>query len=434
MQSYLLEIRNNPPAIAAIFYHPDGSTDKPPNGNDPSWNLDDGGKWKNNPFPIYAVPGSVGSALMHALSLYSGNMTDVPHGDELVKMYDSRNFVRLYVDIDVDDNSNIPSLWVFLIIVLCILLAVVLTTSIIMHLFQARRRRSLQRRVARGEVDLEALGIKRLMVPQSVLDKMPLYKYTSPAEASTSSSSSPIQNAGAKPTRDNTFSQPTCPICLDDFVHNETIVRELPCNHIFHPECIDPFLRDNSSLCPMCKKSALPQGYCPVQVTNLMVRRERLVRRMRERLPDERDDMTPGQRFSLAMSALAQRARRTSTPVVPQRNQSATTNGPGLSTEMTNMESPSQTIVERVSETSEATANASAPPDDVQREGTSARRAWRRERLARAQQNDFAARARVSEDTRPKCEFLAIPFCFPLCWLTENKGRRIVGRILPILD
>jgi hypothetical protein len=62
------------------------------------------------------------------------------------------------------------------------------------------------------------------------------------------------------------------------------MVRELPCQHIFHPECVDAFLSTSSSLCPMCKKSALPRGYCPAIITNAMVRRERVVRRIRERV------------------------------------------------------------------------------------------------------------------------------------------------------
>lgn len=76
-----------------------------------------------------------------------------------------------------------------------------------------------------------------------------------------------------------TFSQPTCPICLDDFVPGSSVVRELPCAHIFHPDCVDTFLMQNSSLCPLCKKSVLPPDFCPTRVTNLMVRRERLLRR-----------------------------------------------------------------------------------------------------------------------------------------------------------
>jgi hypothetical protein len=59
------------------------------------------------------------------------------------------------------------------------------------------------------------------------------------------------------------------------------MLRELPCTHIFHAACVDPFLTTHSSLCPLCKKSALPTGYVPKTITNVMVRRERQVRRLR---------------------------------------------------------------------------------------------------------------------------------------------------------
>jgi hypothetical protein len=185
-----------------------------------------------------------------------------------------------------------------------------------MHWVQRRRRRRLRQRVVTGELDLEVLGIKRLTVPQELLDKMPLYTYgtvrperaASPlapaakvdknvSSNSGSRSSSPSPDVRPTPAmvrahsyRPTALDQPTCPICLDDFVAadpstNEegNTVRELPCHHIFHPECVDAFLRDNSSLCPMCKKSCLPQGFCPKNVTNAMVRRERIMRRNRER-------------------------------------------------------------------------------------------------------------------------------------------------------
>jgi hypothetical protein len=218
----------------------------------------------------------------------------------------------------LDGGNNLPSLWVFLLIVLGILIFIIGSTSFTMHWIQRKRRDRLRRRVADGEVDLEALGIKRLTVPQEVLDKMPLYTYTGPAGSKElgappltrlgttetrhkatleRSLSSPIEESPSLPqtatpanplhkVHSTHFSQPTCAICLDDFVSSDTIVRELPCRHIFHPECIDSFLRENSSLCPMCKKTVLPKGYCPAAVTNAMVRRERMVRRMRERIPD----------------------------------------------------------------------------------------------------------------------------------------------------
>lgn len=46
------------------------------------------------------MPTDSGTTLMDASARYSGNMTDVPNGHELTEYYDSRDYVRLYVDID----------------------------------------------------------------------------------------------------------------------------------------------------------------------------------------------------------------------------------------------------------------------------------------------------------------------------------------------
>lgn len=179
-----------------------------------------------------------------------------------------------------------------------------------MHLISRQRRNNLRNRVANGEVDLEALGIKRLTVPENVLKKMPIYTYVARAPGAASPSPTEetfiddktqtrhkMQRASTATTSTvdgksgrRSWLQPTCAICLEDFVPGESSVRELPCLHIFHPECIDPFFRENSSLCPMCKKSVLPRGYCPAHVTNAMVRRERTVRRLRDRVPGEHHD------------------------------------------------------------------------------------------------------------------------------------------------
>lgn len=207
-----------------------------------------------------------------------------------------------------------------------------------MRWVQRRRRRSLARRLAAGEVDLEAIGIKKLKVPQSVLNKMPLYIYTEssttpvgekPSDTATrtngnesrpgthraqygtvgssakepetqhSPASSPERKPGVShkqrpslPENNLMFSQSTCAICLSDYVPLSTNVRELPCGHIFHPECIDTFLLQTSSRCPLCKESSLPPGFCPPEVTNAMVYRERLAR-TRERELRTRSLPTP---------------------------------------------------------------------------------------------------------------------------------------------
>lgn len=363
-QNYFAAARLDP-IRGFIFFQPTNTTAPPPAVTDSAWDLGDGGKWKTqNNYPIFAVSGLDGVRLTVESSLYSGNLTGVPYGPQLASLYDPRDYVRLWVDIDTGQTSQFPHLWVFLLVVLGILIAIILSTIVTMRLVQQRRRESLRRRVASGEVDLEALGIKRLTVPQDALNQMPLYTYgqrhhragssprssasattgpygmtataddrgeKSPASASSQSSpfaqsrtpniaSNLVQNyapdtgptrppAAVAPAatsrvltrvhstyRPTPTSQPTCAICLDDFFlpsssEPGTLVRELPCHHIFHPECVDSFLRDSSSLCPICKRSALPLGYCPRVITNAMVRRERLVRQIRERAEiDHRED------------------------------------------------------------------------------------------------------------------------------------------------
>ena len=44
----------------------------------------------------------------------------------------------------------------------------------------------------------------------------------------------------------------TCAICVEDLTQGE-MVRVLPCDHVFHPRCIDEWLINHSSLCPLCK-------------------------------------------------------------------------------------------------------------------------------------------------------------------------------------
>ncbi|KAJ5655309.1 hypothetical protein N7507_007259, partial [Penicillium longicatenatum] len=44
----------------------------------------------------------------------------------------------------------------------------------------------------------------------------------------------------------------SCPICTDDFIKGQDL-RVLPCQHQFHPECIDPWLVNVSGTCPLCR-------------------------------------------------------------------------------------------------------------------------------------------------------------------------------------
>lgn len=44
-----------------------------------------------------------------------------------------------------------------------------------------------------------------------------------------------------------------CIICLSDYVQGE-LLKQLPCKHIYHAECVDKWLRRNGT-CPLCKVS-----------------------------------------------------------------------------------------------------------------------------------------------------------------------------------
>ncbi|RKP36337.1 hypothetical protein BJ085DRAFT_5766, partial [Dimargaris cristalligena] len=47
-------------------------------------------------------------------------------------------------------------------------------------------------------------------------------------------------------------SQENCPICVNE-IKPRQIIRQLPCLHVFHLDCIDDWLTEKSSICPMCK-------------------------------------------------------------------------------------------------------------------------------------------------------------------------------------
>ncbi|KAI5927994.1 hypothetical protein F4810DRAFT_705889 [Camillea tinctor] len=48
-----------------------------------------------------------------------------------------------------------------------------------------------------------------------------------------------------------------CSICTEDFTVGED-VRVLPCNHKFHPTCVDPWLVNVSGTCPLCRLDLRP--------------------------------------------------------------------------------------------------------------------------------------------------------------------------------
>ncbi|KAI9846807.1 MAG: hypothetical protein M1837_003656 [Sclerophora amabilis] len=60
-----------------------------------------------------------------------------------------------------------------------------------------------------------------------------------------------------------------CSICTEDFVKGEDI-RVLPCDHKYHPDCVDPWLLNVSGTCPLCRIDLRPQTSeaSPVESSN----------------------------------------------------------------------------------------------------------------------------------------------------------------------
>ncbi|KAK5992658.1 putative RING finger membrane protein C15C4.06c [Cladobotryum mycophilum] len=339
--AYLNSARGDP-LRAFVFYRPNNSSNKPQDVTSAIWNLDDNGAWKKqNQYPIFAVSGLEGQKMMSQLSLYSGSVDQIPHGTEITQLYgpNPKDYVRIWTELSMKNETNLPALWIFFLIVLGALFVIIGSVSLSMHLLQRRRRKSLQRRVESGEVDLEAMGVKRLTVPAAHVGNFPLFTYnqdpdgfavpptpTSPGAHAPSRSArssrrgrrqeqrsmgSDIMSPSTRSVRSSrsvrskrssitgsdttaTNFQPNCHICLVAFEHRVTVIRELPCGHIFHTECIDEFLLENSSLCPMCKQCMLPRGYSP-PITNGMVRRERALRRLRERVELDYSSLESGE-------------------------------------------------------------------------------------------------------------------------------------------
>ncbi|KAG7292850.1 hypothetical protein NEMBOFW57_002895 [Staphylotrichum longicolle] len=70
--------------------------------------------------------------------------------------------------------------------------------------------------------------------PRSILGRRP----RRPALPSANSQPPPPQN---------------CAICAEDFARGVE-VRRLPCSHLFHPACVDPWLLGFATTCPICRE------------------------------------------------------------------------------------------------------------------------------------------------------------------------------------
>ncbi|OQE11389.1 hypothetical protein PENVUL_c002G05360 [Penicillium vulpinum] len=250
---------------AMIFFQPsDNETSLPPDSNDPRWGINDGDKWKmDNNYPVYAIPGPAGIALINDLSWYSDETLDGARDnstetEEFVVQADTS---RLFARIETGEyTAPATSVWSFVLAIAGTVLILSILLIIVYRLILRKRRYQLQRRVNAGQVDIEALALNQMTASQEVVNKMPLYTYLEinpPTEATLpqdNTSANPIEHGSDHKTnpllsneynyaQDDTgiqkpeaamikpgpsdscrskyrlsYTQTTCAICLDDFV------------------------------------------------------------------------------------------------------------------------------------------------------------------------------------------------------------------------
>ncbi|KAI8081887.1 uncharacterized protein B0P05DRAFT_452764, partial [Gilbertella persicaria] len=95
---------------------------------------------------------------------------------------------------------------------------------------------------------------------QTALDNIitQLMEQTSGASAPPPAPEQVIETLPKRPLTDKEKSQETdCAVCKDHFELDEQVI-ELPCQHIFHDDCIKPWLKLNGT-CPVCRHSVLPE-------------------------------------------------------------------------------------------------------------------------------------------------------------------------------
>ncbi|RFU76871.1 ring finger domain-containing [Trichoderma arundinaceum] len=68
-----------------------------------------------------------------------------------------------------------------------------------------------------------------------------------------------VESHGAAEASPNPVGNVGCSICTEDFTEGEDM-RVLPCNHQFHPNCIDPWLINVSGTCPLCRLDLRPEA------------------------------------------------------------------------------------------------------------------------------------------------------------------------------
>ncbi|CAG8622648.1 11206_t:CDS:2 [Funneliformis caledonium] len=185
--------------------------------------------------PVFRVKGDSGNELMKSLE------------NELNQQ--ATEAQRKMIRIVMLPSSGSFGGWQIAIIVIGSLLAASFLVSVLIHcrLYQLRRReRSLM--VAQHEANVNA-KLQTYTLEKSVVKSFPIKVYSKQDKISAVFQ---VSDSSRSPNGPD-----VCSICLEEYSDGETL-RELPCSHFYHIDCVEKWLTTKSSHCPLCKQDATP--------------------------------------------------------------------------------------------------------------------------------------------------------------------------------
>jgi Ring finger domain len=91
---------------------------------------------------------------------------------------------------------------------------------------------------------------------RTVIAQLPSFVYSSSTNAAAAAAAavSASSNSNTAAVKSVMITDVKCLVCMTEY-EGSTVVRELPCGHIYCAECIDGYLAAHTCACPLCKRS-----------------------------------------------------------------------------------------------------------------------------------------------------------------------------------
>ncbi|EPX75139.1 ubiquitin-protein ligase E3 [Schizosaccharomyces octosporus yFS286] len=263
-------------ADAILFYNASTYADSETNFD--SFTRKISGSFLSN-LPMLLISHSYGLRFEDALTFYSApNIQLLPDNGMLVHKYGDINAkARLGTPVYRGQGTFKTLSWFYILIAIIAGIFLIVSVYIILHFtgilsgfyrtlrragapipqrFTTTRKKSKSSPVKKEL--LETFPVRLYTVSEPTLPSA-TYQTTNDSALSLSGSENSKNDPALNEVRPvNHYDQNECTICLCDYSDDHKLYRELPCLHIYHPDCIDPYLLNISDKCPVCKQSVLP--------------------------------------------------------------------------------------------------------------------------------------------------------------------------------